>query len=153
MRIQNAFVNEQPLSFSNSDFITTSQASSLSNIRCLLVDSNLEPIKFLNPVFITISVKDVPPDEDKEEALAPQPPNKELQSQIREKQHQNALQQEAHYGKLSNQEWQWNVPAYKAMFKGDKNLATIDEKEATKQDEANIPPPPEDPAPQPEQDA
>jgi hypothetical protein len=117
------------------------------------VDSNLEPIKFLNPVFITISVKDVPMDEDTEKAMTMQLPNKELQQQIREKQHQNALQQEQHYAKYSNQEWQWKVPAYKPMMKGDKDLSTIDEKQATEQDKQAIPPPTPEPAPQPEEEA
>jgi hypothetical protein len=145
-------VNEQPLTFSNSDFITTSQASSLSNIKCLVVDCNLEPIKFLNPISITISVKDIPPDEDKEAEFNEKAPNKALMKQIKEKQHQNALQRLEHEKKWSNPDRQWLEPNYGKMFKDDKSLATPEEKKETKQDLQNIPPPPEEPAPQPEEE-
>jgi hypothetical protein len=91
MRIMNSFVNEQPLSYNNSEFVTTSQASSLSNIRCEIVDANLEPIRFLNPVYLTISVKAISPEErqPKEEALAEQPANKEQQMAMQQKQLDN----------------------------------------------------------------
>jgi hypothetical protein len=153
MRIQNSFVNEQPLSFSNSEFITTSQASSLSNIRCMVVDSNLEPIKFLNPISITISVKDIPPDEDKEAQFLEQASNKELKRQILEKQHSNAIRQTAQLVKLSHPENQWNVPSYGPMFKDDKSLATETEKKATEKDKEVMPEEEVEPAPQPEEPA
>jgi hypothetical protein len=124
MRIQNSFVNEQPLSFSNSEFITTSQASSLSNIKCMVVDSNLEPIKFLNPIAITISVKDIPINEDKMAQFEQQPANRELNKQIREKQHSNALQQSNHYKKWSNPESISFEVDYGKMFKDDKEIAS-----------------------------
>jgi hypothetical protein len=123
MRIQNSFVNEQPLSFSNSEFITTSQASSLSNIKCMVVDSNLEPIKFLNPISITISVKDIPIDEDKMAQFEEQPANRELNKQIREKQHSNALQQTNHFKKWINPDSIIKEVDYGKFFKDDKEEA------------------------------
>jgi hypothetical protein len=102
MRIQNSFVNKQPLTFSNSEFISTSQASSLSNIRCLVVDANLEPIKFLCPIAITISVKDIPPNQVTQEALMQQKANPQVMQMIQEKSHSDSLKQFNHINKISD---------------------------------------------------
>jgi hypothetical protein len=105
----------------------------------MIVDANLEPIKFLNPVSITISVKDIPPNEDKEAQFADQPANRELNKQIREKQHSMALQQTNHYKKWSNPETKTLEPNYGKFFKDDKPIATPEEVKETKSDLAEIP--------------
>jgi hypothetical protein len=92
MRIMNSFVNEQPLSYNNSDFITTTQASSLSNIRCEVVDANMQPIRFLNPIYLTISVKGIPMEQKQptEEALALRPVDGGMKQALLERKIQNA---------------------------------------------------------------
>ena len=75
VKIINTFTDGQPLSISNCDYSTVSQASSLSNLRFHVVDSNLNPIKFLSPIYITITVDAYEMDPAIMEALGVQEPN------------------------------------------------------------------------------
>ena len=63
MNIQNTFSAETYLTWSNSDYVSESPTSALNNLKVKVVDGNLEPIKFLNPVYITIIVQGIPDDE------------------------------------------------------------------------------------------
>ena len=68
-RIINYYSDNQNISFSNSDYQSTSTASALSNLKITLLDANLENITFLNPILITITVEEVPLDESLQEAM------------------------------------------------------------------------------------
>ena len=60
MKIQNSFTIDQPIQYANGDFMSVSQASALSNLRVKLVDINLNPVKLLTPLIVTISFYEVP---------------------------------------------------------------------------------------------
>ena len=75
VRIINTFSYEHPLCINNVEYITVSQASSLSNLRFQIVDSDLNPIKFLTPLYITVAVEEVAQDEQMIEAMMEQEQN------------------------------------------------------------------------------
>ena len=90
MKIMNQFSADQILQYSNSDFMSISQASSLSNLRVKLVDVNLQPVKLLSPLFVTISFMEMADEQQAiEEAMAEQEPNNELKKQIEQKRRTN----------------------------------------------------------------
>ena len=63
MNIQNTFNTDTTITWSNSDYVSESPTSALSNLKVKLVDANLEPIKILNPVYITVIVQEIPEEE------------------------------------------------------------------------------------------
>ena len=63
MNIQNTFNSDTAITWANSDYVSESPTSALSNLKVKLVDGNLEPIKILNPVYITVIVQEIPEDE------------------------------------------------------------------------------------------
>ena len=75
VKVINTFTESQPLCISNCEYFSISQASSLSNLRFQIVDSDMNPIKFLTPIYITISVEPVTEDEQIQEAMAEQEQN------------------------------------------------------------------------------
>ena len=75
VKIVNSFAHGQPLCITNCDYYTISQASSLANLRFHIVDSDLNPIKFLTPLYITVSVESVEHDESMVEAMSEQQEN------------------------------------------------------------------------------
>ena len=83
-KIINTFTPEQSLSIANADYQTVSRASSLSNLIISIVDSNMYPIRFLSPIYITVCVEEVPLDDNVLEALQIQEPNKEYIRMLRE---------------------------------------------------------------------
>ena len=85
MKIQNSFQEGQPIVYSNSDYVSTSPPAALSNLRVKLVDSNLVPIKLLNPLYVSVSLSEISDEERKptEEALAEQKENPETKQLIR----------------------------------------------------------------------
>ena len=90
MKIMNQFSADQILQYTNSDFMSVSQASSLSNLRVKLVDVNLQPVKLLSPLFVTISFMEMADEKQAiEEAMAEQEPNKELKKQMEERRRTN----------------------------------------------------------------
>ena len=90
MKIMNQFSADQILQYTNSDFMSVSQASSLSNLRVKLVDVNLQPVKLLSPLFVTISFMEMADEKQAiEEAMAEQEPNKELKKQMDERRRTN----------------------------------------------------------------
>ena len=90
MKIMNQFSADQILQYTNSDFMSISQASALSNLRVKLVDVNLQPVKLLSPLFVTISFMEMADEKQAiEEAMAEQEPNKELKKQIEERRRTN----------------------------------------------------------------
>ena len=84
MSIQNSFQPGQPLTYSNSEYVATSPASALSNLRVKLVDGNLQPIKLTNPLYVGVSLSEIPDEEKQpiEEAMAEQEENKETKQLI-----------------------------------------------------------------------
>ena len=66
MKIQNSFTVNQPIQYSNSEFISVSQASSLSNLKVKLVDINLKPVKLLSPLIVTVSFIETPDEKEAE---------------------------------------------------------------------------------------
>ena len=74
----------QPLTYSNSEYVATSPASALSNLRVKLVDGNLQPIKLTNPLYVGVSLSEIPDEEKQpiEEAMAEQEENKETKQLI-----------------------------------------------------------------------
>ena len=99
VKIVNTFSDGQALSVSNGDYQTVSQASSLSNLKLKIVDANLEPIKFLNPIYLTVCLEEIPLEESIEQAIAEQPPNKAYVEQIRQRLEMNYQKLEALLGK------------------------------------------------------
>ena len=99
VKIVNTFSDGQAMSVSNGDYQTVSQASSLSNLKLKIVDANLEPIKFLNPIFLTVCMEEIPLEESIEQAIAEQPPNKAYVEQIRQRLEMNYQKLEALLGK------------------------------------------------------
>ena len=90
MKIMNQFSADQILQYSNSDFMSVSQASALSNLRVKLVDVNLHPVKLLSPLFVTISFMEMAEEKQAmDEAMAEQEPNNELKQQIEQKRRTN----------------------------------------------------------------
>ena len=90
MKIQNQFSPDQFLQYSNSDFMSVSQASSLSNLRVRLVDINLRPVKLLSPLVVTVSFYEMAEEKaELEEAMADQETNPDLKKAMREKQQTN----------------------------------------------------------------
>ena len=90
MKIMNQFSADQILQYTNSDFMSISQASALSNLRVKLVDVNLQPVKLLSPLFVTISFMEMADEKQAiEEAMAEQEPNKELKKQMDERRRTN----------------------------------------------------------------
>ena len=86
MKIQNSFQAGQPLTYSNSDYVSVSPPSALSNLRVKLVDSNLVPIKLLNPLYVSVSVQEISMEEKQpvEEALAEQESNPDTKKNIQQ---------------------------------------------------------------------
>ena len=86
MKIQNSFQPGQPLTYSNSDYSALSPPAALSNLRVKLVDANLVPIKLLNPLYVSVSVQEIPMEEKQvvEEAIATQESNPQTKKIIRE---------------------------------------------------------------------
>ena len=84
MSIQNSFQPGQPLTYTNSEYISTSPASALSNLRVKLVDGNLQPIKLTTPLYVGVSLSEIPDEEKQpiEEAMAEQEENKETKQLI-----------------------------------------------------------------------
>jgi hypothetical protein len=101
MRIFNSFQQSSPFSWSNSDFVSTCQASALSNIQIKIVDENFEPIRFTNPVWIYITVEQIEPPE--EDPFAEQPEDKagkkQREQQLMDKRMalQNSIIQQGNY--------------------------------------------------------
>ena len=90
MKIMNQFSADQILQYTNSDFMSISQASALSNLRVKLVDVNLHPVKLLSPLFVTISFTEMAEEKQAlDEAMAEQEPNNELKKQIEERRRTN----------------------------------------------------------------
>ena len=75
MKVINTFSHEQPLCITNCEYYTISQASSLANLRLHIVDSDMNPIKFLTPIYITVAVEPVEHDEHMVEAMSEQQEN------------------------------------------------------------------------------
>ena len=75
VRIVNSFAHGQPLCITNCEYYTISQASSLANLRLHIVDSDMNPIKFLTPIYITVAVEPVEHDEHMVEAMSEQQEN------------------------------------------------------------------------------
>ena len=100
VKIVNTFTDGQALNISNGDYQTVSRASSLSNLKLTVVDGNLEPIKFLTPIYVTVCVEPVPLDESVEEALQEQAPNKSYVEQLRQQIEKNNQQMEALINKM-----------------------------------------------------
>ena len=75
VKIINTFTDGQPLCISNCDYYTVSQASSLSNLRFQIMDSDMNPITFLTPIYITVNVEPIDADEAIEEAMTEQEQN------------------------------------------------------------------------------
>ena len=86
MSIQNSFQSGQPLTYSNSSYVSVSPASALSNLRVKLVDGNLQPIKLTAPLYVSVSLSNIPREEsaETEEQLADQPENPDTKQLIRE---------------------------------------------------------------------
>ena len=57
MKIPNNFVSKFPIVFTNMDFITICKSTDLTNMTFELVDSNYQPIKILNPIYLSINVE------------------------------------------------------------------------------------------------
>ena len=90
MKIMNQFSADQILQYSNSDFMSVSQASALSNLRVKLVDVNLRPVKLLSPLFVTISFMEMAEEKQAiDEAMAEQEPNQELKQQMEQRKQTN----------------------------------------------------------------
>ena len=86
MKIQNSFQAGQPLTYSNSDYVSMSPPSALSNLRVKLVDANLVPIKLLNPLYVSVALVELT-DEEKQpyqEALSEQESNPETKQLIKQ---------------------------------------------------------------------
>ena len=79
MKIQNSFQPGQPLTYANSDYVSVSPPSALSNLRVKLVDANLVPIKLLNPLYVSVSLQEISEEEKQpiEEAMSEQEVNPE----------------------------------------------------------------------------
>ena len=99
VKIVNTFSDGQAMNVSNGDYQTISQASSLSNLKLKIVDGNLEPIKFLNPIYLTVCLEEIPLDESIQEALIEQPPNKGYLEQLKQRLEMNYMKLEALLGK------------------------------------------------------
>ena len=80
VKVINTFTEGQPLSISNCDYYTVSQASSLANLRFQIMDSDMNPIHFLAPLYITVSVEAVEVDEGLREAMGEQEQNPNFMS-------------------------------------------------------------------------
>ena len=90
MKIQNQFSPDQFLQYSNSDFMSISQASALSNLRVRLVDINLKPVKLLSPLVVTVSFFEMAEEKAAiDEAMAEQESNPDLKKAMREQQRTN----------------------------------------------------------------
>ena len=86
MKIQNSFQAGQPLTYSNSDYVSMSPPAALSNLRVKLVDANLVPIKLLNPLYVSVALVEISDEEKQpyEEALSEQKANPETKQIIRQ---------------------------------------------------------------------
>ena len=82
MKFPNSMTPGQPLIASGTEAPITVQGTALSNIRLELVDFNFHPVELLSPLYATISVQPLPYDEATEQALAPQPQNREFISKV-----------------------------------------------------------------------
>ena len=90
MKIQNTFSPDQPIQYSNGDFMCISQASSLANLRVKLVDINLKPVKLLTPLIVTVSFFEMAEEHaEVEEAMAEQETNKDILKAIKDQQKTN----------------------------------------------------------------
>ena len=58
MRISNSWTTGMPIYASNADFVTSCHPSALSNLRLKLLDCNMNPVRLLSPIFVTITVQD-----------------------------------------------------------------------------------------------
>jgi hypothetical protein len=59
MTISNSFISGMPAIFQQADITSRIYSSDLTFMRMILCDSNLKPVKLLNPMFITLSVNNV----------------------------------------------------------------------------------------------
>ena len=86
MSIQNSFQSGQPLTYSNSSYVSVSPASALSNLRVKLVDGNLQPIKLTAPLYVSVSISEVTKEDkaETEEQLADQGENPDTKRLIRD---------------------------------------------------------------------
>lgn len=86
MTIQNSFQSGQPITYSNSSYVSTSPASALSNLRVKLVDGNLQPIKLTAPLYVSVTLSEIPKEEnaETEEQLLNQGENPETKKIITE---------------------------------------------------------------------
>ncbi len=82
MKFPNSMTPGQPLIASGTEAPIIVQGTALSNIRLELVDFNFHPVELLLPLYATISVQPLPYDEATEQALAPQPQNREFISKV-----------------------------------------------------------------------
>ena len=86
MKIQNSFQAGQPLTYSNSEYMSTCSPAALSNLRVKLVDGNLHSITLKNPLYVSVSVQDIPEEEKQpvEEAMAEQEENKDTKKLMKD---------------------------------------------------------------------
>ena len=91
VKVINTFTEGQPLCISNCDYHTISQASSLANLRFQIMDSDMNPIQFLTPLYITVSVEPAGPDEGIEEAMVEQEQNPNFMSMFQDYLKKNTL--------------------------------------------------------------
>lgn len=84
VKIINTFSDGQPMCISNGDYQTISQASSMSNLKLTVVDANLEPIKFLSPIYLTICIDEVPLNESIQEAFMERAQNAAYIQQVKQ---------------------------------------------------------------------
>ena len=90
MKIQNTFSPDQPIQYTNGDFMSISQASALANLRVKLVDINLKPVKLLSPLIVTVSFFEMAEEHAEiEEAMADQESNPDIKKAIEEKRKTN----------------------------------------------------------------
>jgi hypothetical protein len=57
MRIPNLFSSNFPINSSNGEFSTRVQKNNIGDIKLTLVDGNIQPIKILSPIYITLTIK------------------------------------------------------------------------------------------------
>jgi hypothetical protein len=60
MRLNNSYTPSMPILAANGDFTSICNSNDLADLRLTLVDANLQEIRLLNPMYVTLTVEPVP---------------------------------------------------------------------------------------------
>jgi hypothetical protein len=94
MRIFNTFTPNGVFHYDNQEFVANCNSGALSDLIISIVDENMRPIRFTNPIHLYIVVQDCGEERQNYEPFQTLPPNPVLQEKIRRKRIENKERKE-----------------------------------------------------------